>query len=199
MATYNTYQEANGSLIFGVAVANASRTKNKKAYDVWYDMIFRCYSPKAKERFPTYSNCKVCDEWLTLSNFIEWHKHNYVDGYSIDKDILKINNKIYCPEFCRYVPRVVNSMTVRTNMSIDKSLTGASFNSAKGLWQSGCRNPLTKKNEYLGLFDSEEAAHLAWAKRKSEIAVEVCESIDCLDPDVLTAMKNRSFVEIQYE
>ena len=196
MKTYKSYEESGVSLIFGIGVADASKTKNKKAYSVWYDMIFRCYSPKAKESFPTYSDCKVCDEWMTLSNFIEWHESNYIDGYSLDKDILKLDNKIYCPDFCRYVPNIVNAMTVRTNMSMDESLTGASFNSARNRWQAGCRNPLTKKNEYLGLFDSEDSAHLAWAKRKSEIAVEVCESISNLDPDILLAMKNRNFAEI---
>lgn len=184
------------SRVLDVATADASRTKNKKAYDVWYDMIFRCYSPIALVSHPTYADCAVCDEWLTLSNFISWHDDNYVDGYSIDKDIIKVGNKIYSPEYCCYVPKIVNSITTRTNMSIDKSLTGASFNSARGMWQSGCRNPITKKNEYLGLFKSERLAHKAWAKRKSEISISVCESIPDLNPKVLSAIKNRSFLEV---
>lgn len=193
MTTYNSFGEAK---IFGVATADAPKSSNKKAYSVWYDMIFRCYSPRAAVTYPTYRECKVCDNWLLFSNFAAWHEDNYTEGFTLDKDILKKDNKEYSPENCCYVPKIVNSLTARTNMSVSSSLTGASFVKSKGLWQSGCRNPITKKNEYLGLFDSEILAHKVWAKRKSEIAIEVCASIPELGVKVMEAMKCRSFLEV---
>lgn len=193
MKTYPSFEAAK---IVGVAIADIPKSDNKKAYDVWYDMIFRCYSPIARRTHPTYRDCSVCDEWLILSNFVSWHNDNYVSGYSIDKDIIKIGNKEYSPESCCYVPKIINSMTARTNMAVSNSLTGASFNSGRDAWQSGCRNPLTKKNEYLGLFSSEVLAHKAWAKRKSEIAIEVCESIPTLDKKIVDAIRSRDFLEI---
>lgn len=182
-------------VIFGVGIVDVSKSDAGKAYSTWYDMIYRCYS--GSEKFPTYSSCSVCDEWLTLSNFVMWHNSNYVDGFSIDKDIISPGNKTYSPDKCRYVPGVVNSMTTRTNMRKSSSLPGASFNSRLGKWQSQCRNPVSSKNEYLGLFDSEDCAHRAWAKRKSEICRDVAIKYRSdIDDETYNALSSRCFLEL---
>ena len=38
---------------------------------------------------------------------------------------------------------------------------------------SKCRNPFTKKQEFLGYFTCEQEAHQAWLKRKLELAYEL--------------------------
>ena len=84
--------------------------KNLKFYTVWVNMLQRCYSGKYQDRQPTYRNCSVCPEWLSLSVFKEWFDVNYREGMALDKDILVKGNKIYSPDTCRFVPQYINSL-----------------------------------------------------------------------------------------
>ena len=56
--------------------------------------------------------CKVCDEWLTYSNFEKWFNKNYKEGQQLDKDILFEGNKLYSPETCCFVPSDINTMMI---------------------------------------------------------------------------------------
>ena len=92
--------------------------RNYKVYQVWHNMLVRCYSEKVHEKQPTYKDCIVCQRWLLLSNFIEDYK--LIDGYNekkflegklcLDKDI-KSNgiNKEYSLENCMWVSKEENS------------------------------------------------------------------------------------------
>lgn len=84
--------------------------KKTKCYSVWSGMMERCYSPKSLEKHPTYLDCYVCDEWLSLKNFSLWFDENYISGLHLDKDILVKGNKEYGPSFCSFVPREVNNL-----------------------------------------------------------------------------------------
>lgn len=79
-----------------------------ESYNVWHDMIRRCYSEKSKEKFQAYFHiCMVSKLWHNYQNFAEWfNKNKYeVDGrLHIDKDILYPGNRIYCPDTCLLVP-----------------------------------------------------------------------------------------------
>ena len=84
--------------------------KNLKFYDTWQAMFRRCYSEQFQSKRPTYRNCSVCPEWLSLSNFKEWFLANYREGMELDKDILIQGNKVYCPEACSFIPQYINSL-----------------------------------------------------------------------------------------
>lgn len=84
--------------------------KRIKSYQTWMNMLERCYSVKQQIKRPTYVECYVCDEWLSFSNFKVWFDNNYVEGFHLDKDILVEGNKVYSPEFCRFVPVYLNSL-----------------------------------------------------------------------------------------
>src|SRR5690554_5417998 len=43
--------------------------KQTYAYNVWVDMLRRCYSNKHLEKCPTYKGCSVCEEWHNFQNF----------------------------------------------------------------------------------------------------------------------------------
>lgn len=45
------------------------------------------------------------------------------------------------------------------------------------MFHAACNNPFTRKQEYLGLFNTPEEAHLAWAERKLEHATSLAPSI----------------------
>ncbi|AUS02118.1 hypothetical protein NVP2095A_37 [Vibrio phage 2.095.A._10N.286.46.E10] len=84
------------------------RVDNKltKTYQVWSDMIKRCYSEKRQKRQPTYIGCTVCDEWHNYQVFADWYYKNLPEGierYEVDKDIINPGNKTYSPEMCTIV------------------------------------------------------------------------------------------------
>lgn len=86
---------------------------NKRVYQLWMNMLVRCYNKKYHEKQPTYIECEVCERWLYLSNFVEdivkidnyeyWLSHPN-ERVALDKDIKSNNqNKCYCLEQCQFI------------------------------------------------------------------------------------------------
>lgn len=82
--------------------------KHTKVYNVWSRMLQRCYDIKYHEKYPTYKDCYVCDEWLNFQEFSKWFFSNYIENYVLDKDILTKNCKVYSPQTCCFVPEEIN-------------------------------------------------------------------------------------------
>jgi len=79
---------------------NGSRTR---CYQVWRDMLERCYCPKSHKTRPTYKDCSVSDEWHNFQNFADWFQSNYKEGLQIDKDIIIDGNRVYSKDTCLFV------------------------------------------------------------------------------------------------
>jgi hypothetical protein len=139
-------------------------------YRTWKDMLKRCYSTKLQEKHPTYKGCSVSEEWLRFSNFRSWMEKQDWECKQLDKDLLFSGNKVYSEETCVFVSGAVNSFTTDCGASRGEWPIGVYWNKGAGKFMSQCRNPLTKKQEYLGLFTSEKEAHQAWLKRKLYLA-----------------------------
>lgn len=139
-------------------------------YRVWINMLQRCYSEKALAKRPTYAGCLVVDEWHRFSAFRSWMEGQDWEGNQLDKDILCPENKIYGPENCVFVSRTVNMFVTDAKAIRGKCKIGVSWSNYANKFHARCRNPLTKENEHLGYFTSEEDAHQAWLKRKRELA-----------------------------
>ena len=81
------------------------------AYTTWQNMLRRCYYTK---NHTNYSRAIVCDEWHKFSNFLEWWKNNFVEGFELDKDFKSLlifndtSTKLYSPETCQFVPKWLN-------------------------------------------------------------------------------------------
>lgn len=142
-------------------------------YKAWVCMLARCYSAKLHARNPTYADCTVSKEWHTFSNFRAWMESQDFEGKQLDKDLLVKGNKVYGPNVCVFVSQTVNKFTVDCGASRGKFLIGACWDKPTEKFQAKCSNPLTKKNEHLGLFSCEVEAHQAWLKRKLELAHEL--------------------------
>ena len=142
-------------------------------YQVWTNMINRCYSVKFQERWPTYVGCTVSDEWKTFSNFRSWMMTQDWQDKHLDKDILFEGNKVYSPETCVFVSGSVNNFTNDRDAARGEWLIGVYWHKRVNKFTSYCSNPFTKKQEYLGLFTSELEAHEAWLTRKLELAYEL--------------------------
>lgn len=139
-------------------------------YRTWVGMIYRCYSDKSQNKRPTYRGCSVSEEWLTFSNFKAWMEKQDWEGKHLDKDLLFEGNKLYSPETCVFVSPMVNTFISDNGAARGEWPIGVCWNKEKTKLQSNCRNPFTKKAEYLGCFISEEEAHQVWLKRKLELA-----------------------------
>lgn len=91
-----------------------------REYDHWRRMLQRSYDPKWKTLHPTYGDCSVSPEWWDYQNFAKWyHKNEYrIEGADLDKDLLLVGNKEYCPELCVFIPEELNkAITIRGNVS----------------------------------------------------------------------------------
>ena len=104
-------------------VLSSSRTQSVR---IWKAMIARCYSDSFLKERPTYSDCSICAEWLTFSNFKKWFDEHYVDGWCLDKDILVKGNREYAPDKCCFVPNEINVLfhkEKKNNRGLPKGVT----------------------------------------------------------------------------
>ena len=76
----------------------------------WCTMIHRCYNGKFHQKYPTYKDCSVVEEWRYLSKFADWCRESYVKNWHLDKDILHVGNKCYGPQYCVFIPAYINSL-----------------------------------------------------------------------------------------
>lgn len=140
-------------------------------YATWVDMLKRGYSEGLKSRYPSYLGVTVCDEWLTFSNFKGWMQQQSWEGKQLDKDLLIRGNKIYSPDTCVFVSKLVNTFLLECTASRGEYLIGTSWHTRDCKFTSRCQNPFSGRRENLGYFDSEQAAHKAWLAKKLEHAV----------------------------
>ena len=131
------------------------------AYTAWHHMITRSYSQKYKERFPTYQNVTVCEEWLMFSNFRVWWVHNNVAGWQLEKDLLVKGNLIYKPSACAYTPNYLNSLLIDCASARGDYPLGVCLDPrrvkpyASRCWVGG-------KRKHIGYFATTRDAHRAW-------------------------------------
>ena len=92
------------------------KTNKSKSREVWKSMKARCSKTSSfLKKYPTYKDCKICDEWKDFEVFNKWFNENYIEGNEMDKDLLKNENKLYCPEYCCFVPSKLNLIIGRKN------------------------------------------------------------------------------------
>lgn len=119
IVTTNAGNVRNGSIkdklkrtVYGVGFFGDGKHKssvNKKpnpAYKAWKAMMQRCYDHGYHKYRPTYIDCTVCDDWHNFQNFADWFEEAYPrDGnkYQVDKDSVKVGNKVYSPETCVFL------------------------------------------------------------------------------------------------
>ena len=125
--------------------------KTKRCYDIWSKMIKRCYSLELSNNKNSYKDVIVCEEWHNFQNFAKWYDINYIDGFELDKDILKKGNKIYSPYNCCFVPQELNKILTLNNINRGKFLLGVTKKGSKFISQINI-DGIPKE---IGRFDSE--------------------------------------------
>jgi len=167
-------------LVLGVGINDApymtSFTKNGKTkrcsiYRSWHNMLIRCYCPKYQSKNPSYKGSSVCSEWLHFTGFYKWMITQDCGGKSLDKDILKLENKIYSPETCCFVSQQINKLVMRCRSDCGRFPTGVSRNDSRGKgFQAGIG--VNGKGKNLGHFYTIEEAKSAYNKAKAQVIYE---------------------------
>lgn len=163
-------------------------------YSAWHSMIRRCYSEYHKTLNPAYIGCSVCEEWKYLSNFKKWFDANYIAGCHLDKDILVQDNKVYSPQTCCFVPQYINSLLTDHRAARGAYKLGVTMDNGRYIATVND----SSKNIYIGSFDTEDAAHNAYAKAKKEVIANTARR--ALDEGLITeptykALLNRKIKE----
>lgn len=157
-------------LTYGVGF-NSSRinTTQTHIYNIWHEMMRRCYCEKLHIRKPSYSNCSVDVIWHDYQNFYLWCLENYIEGFVLDKDILIKGNKIYGPNTCCFVPKEINGLfcltnKLRGNLPIGVSVKGKKYRA---------RFKKFGIEQTLGVFDTPEEAFNSYSKNKKLYIIEL--------------------------
>ena len=131
---------------------------HKNIYNTWVDMLRRCYEPYYLNRYPSYIDCYVCEEWHNFQNFAKWYEENIYncnnERMHLDKDILIKGNKIYSPETCIFVPERINMLFTKRQKCRGKYPIGVCYMKRNNKLQSACHIIKNKKKtcKFLGYF-----------------------------------------------
>lgn len=148
--------------------------KATKLYSIWSSMIKRCYSKAYQNNKPTYIGCEVSEEFKDFQKFSDWAVEQVgfgVDGWHLDKDILKIGNKVYCQEYCCFVPREINSLMNSHSNSRGHYPMGVTYNKRYNSYRSEFSED--GKTQQLGSFKTQEEAFAVYKEKKEEYILRV--------------------------
>lgn len=167
---------------FGIVDVNRNHLANEKEYQMWTHMIERCYvsDDLRSQRDLSYKGCTVCNKWKRYSEFYKWvHSQENYDkwengSFSIDKDIIKKGNKIYCSEYCCLVPNYINNIFTKRQATRGKYPIGVSIN-MYGTFNVIVRDYRTNKYKHYGNFSTSMEAFNFYKKKKEEYIKNVAQ------------------------
>ena len=165
--------------------------KNAKEFELWKNMIIRCYDPKSHVKRPTYKDCKVNVDWHNFQVFAAWYNEQsncHTEDYELDKDLIDFSNKEYGPDKCSLVPRAINSLLGDSARARGDLPQGVHL--SKGRYQVQIRiNGEGRK--HLGSFGTPEEASKVYNKAKEEYVRSMAEQYkDVLNPRVYDNLMN---------
>ena len=159
--------------------------KHTDEFDIWYDMLRRCYDPKYHEKEPTYKGCEVESHLLNFQHMGKWIEENYYEvpgeRMHLDKDILCKGNKMYSRGTCIFIPQRINNLFVKCDKSRGKNPIGVT-ELPEGSYQVHCSNGYGKQIN-LGTYTTEEEAFQAYKKYKEKVIKEVIDSYEGIIPE----------------
>jgi len=183
------------SLVYGVGVndwvGNISVDgKPIWEYQLWKNMLKRCFSEKYKQNQPTYEGVTCSKEWLSMTTFIEdvsQMKGYGLEGGELDKDILAKGNKLYSKETCCFVPKDVNYLLTKRDNCRGEYPVGVCFHKASGKFVAQLN--INGKRKHLGLFNTvEEAFQVYKLAKEAQIKVVAQKWQHLLDEGVFQAL-----------
>ena len=171
-------------LVYGVGFNDKTKPtcvdgKKVKEYDLWHDMLKRCFSEKYQTHKPTYKGCNVSDNFLNYSYFYDWCQGQIGFGkvdengrcWQLDKDLLFIGNKTYSETACVFVPQEINKFFTDSGNARGEYPIGVYFDKASGKFKGQCN--VNGKLQHLGLFSTPEEAFTVYKPFKENLCKQL--------------------------
>lgn len=128
------------------------------------------------------------EEWKLFSEFRKWFDNHYIEGWSLDKDILVKGNKVYGPKTCCFVPNEINTFFTKRQNDRGKFVIGV-VNKRNNKYISSIS--INGHIKHLGCFETEEEAFDAYKEAKEGQAKKLADKYKTqLDPRVYEALYN---------
>lgn len=185
--------------VYGVGIYEKGKYITKvngvptKCYRTWQGIIERCYHPDREKKFPTYIDCKLDERWFYFQAFAEWwHNQPFHDypNYHLDKDLLVKGNRIYGPDFCRFVPRELNNLTTSCKAVRGEYPIGVCYDITRNSIKACIK--IRGRSKHLGVFEDANEAHLAYKIAKEKYIKELAEEYkDKIAYDLYLAIRER--------
>lgn len=179
-----------GVWFLGDEITSDSSGKMLKEYQLWKNMLERCYCEKYHARKPTYKDCSVSDFFKNYSNFKKWCNQQVgfnVKGYSLDKDILVKGNKIYSESTCVFVPKDINNLLIKRESKRGELPIGVLKCSSSKSYVSKCT--VNSKSVRLGHYKTIECAFLAYKEFKEKHIKDLAKTLrDTVDDRVISSL-----------
>ena len=163
--------------VFGVGIVGVKYSINEggtqtKEYEIWCNMLRRCYSDTYQKKQPTYKGCEVSDNFKSYEYFYEWcHKqigfdnHGNGNPFQLDKDLLVKGNKVYNESTCVFLPKEINSVLIKRTATRGEYLIGVCWSKTHKAFKAQVSKSKGKK-EHLGYFNTELEAFNAYKEAK---------------------------------
>ena len=149
-----------------------------KEYDLWHNMLQRCYNGAFKKKRPTYEGCEASENFKYYECFYEWCQNQIGFGddgngnpFHLDKDLLVKGNKVYSESTCVFIPREINQLLVKRTASRGEYLIGVCWDKVKNAFKAQVREN-KGKSEHLGYFNTELEAFNAYKTAKEAFVKE---------------------------
>ena len=166
---------------------------DKELYKRWTFILRRCFYTKHTK---SYDDVGICEEWLNFSIFrrdlmktkgIE----NLLHGWALDKDLVSLGNRTYCPEFVRAVPREVNNALL-TSKSVRSPLALGVCRFGKDKFFVRCNGKSVYNIETLT-----EAKQIYWEIKKADIE-NICKKWENeVCSNVISSLKNVKLEDLE--
>ena len=159
----------------------------------------RCYDEKSLEKFPTYRNVTVCEEWHNYQNFAQWFKDTFpIDlmglKMQLDKDLKQkgLEYKVYSKDTCVFIPERLNYFLTNKTSKNTSGFIGVWYSKDRCKWVSRISDYDTSANKTLGYHDTLEEASESYMKARainSEKAKSYLRSLNYLPEEVIQLIK----------
>ena len=168
------------SSVHGVGVLGAKylpsiNGRNTKEYELWQNMLKRCYSNAFQKRCPTYIGCKVSENFKSYEYFYEWCNEQIGfgnEGWQLDKDLLTKGNKVYSEDTCVFIPKEINLLLTKRTASRGEYLIGVNWSKTHKAFKAQVSKNKGKSG-HLGYFKTEIEAFNAYKTAKESFVKEL--------------------------
>lgn len=151
----------------------------RKIYKTWKSMLQRGYDCRLKNKYKTYRDVLVCEDWHNFQNFAEWFERNYYevknDSVSLDKDILVKGNKLYSPDTSIFVPSRINNLFTRSDKARGKYPIGVTKDGNKYVAMISITKNEIKNRHIIGKYETPLEAFKSYKKYKESLIKEIAD------------------------